>query len=309
MKIALVGVGKVAREQHIPAITNSSNWELAATVSQDSAGADVENFNDLTTMLNARPDIPVVSFCTPALSRFALAAEAIKADRHVMLEKPPGATLSECRVLSSFARETRKALYATWHSREAAQVERAREWILGKTLRRARVSWKEDVRRWHPNQAWIWELSGLGVFDAGINSLSILTAILPAPFRLVSATLEFPANRQAPIGANLTFEHANGAEIGAVFDWRAVDEEIWTIEFETDEGQLILANGGARLFLDGSEQFDARPVRCEGEYDRLYAKMATYVAHCEIDMDVAPLRYVADAFLVGRRIVTSQFCD
>ena len=34
MKIALVGIGKIALDQHVPAIASSPDWELAATVSR-----------------------------------------------------------------------------------------------------------------------------------------------------------------------------------------------------------------------------------------------------------------------------------
>ena len=42
-----------------------------------------------------------------------------------------------------------------------------------RTIRTLTVAWKEDVRIWHPGQAWIWKAGGLGVFDPGINALSI----------------------------------------------------------------------------------------------------------------------------------------
>ena len=42
-----------------------------------------------------------------------------------------------------------------------------------------RIIWKEDVHHWHPGQRWIWEPGGFGVFDPGINALSVLTEILP----------------------------------------------------------------------------------------------------------------------------------
>ena len=307
MKIALVGIGKIARDQHIPAIENSPSWELAATVSRDGVDVGFEKFPDLNALLNARPEIQVVSFCTPAITRFALAAEALRAGRHVMLEKPPGATLSECHALSVLARNAGKTLFATWHAREAAQVERARTWISGKNLRKVGVTWKEDVRRWHPNQDWVWEPGGLGVFDAGINGLSILSAILPSPFHLVAATLEFPSNREAPIAANLTFAYSDGAEINALFDWRSRGEEDWRIEIEADQGQMVLAGGGRCLILDGVELSNCGAECRDGEYDRLYAKMASYVTNSQIDMDITPLRHVADAFLIGRRKITSAF--
>lgn len=34
MKIALVGIGKIALDQHVPALAASPDWDLAATVSR-----------------------------------------------------------------------------------------------------------------------------------------------------------------------------------------------------------------------------------------------------------------------------------
>jgi hypothetical protein len=62
---------------------------------------------------------------------------------------------------------------------------------------------KEDVRVWHPGQRWIWQPGGLGVFDPGINALSILTHIIPGIYRLSSADLSYPANCDTPIAAHL----------------------------------------------------------------------------------------------------------
>ena len=39
MKIALVGIGKIALDQHVPAIAASPEWELAATVSRSMSGS------------------------------------------------------------------------------------------------------------------------------------------------------------------------------------------------------------------------------------------------------------------------------
>ena len=80
----------------------------------------------------------------------------------------------------------------------------------GKRVRELRVTWKEDVRHWHPGQAWIWEPGGFGVFDPGINALSILTRILPSPIFVQSATLAVPANRAAPIAAEISPRRPSG---------------------------------------------------------------------------------------------------
>ena len=107
MKIALVGIGKIAVDQHVPAIAASPNWELAATVSRHGQVEGVHAFTDLEEMLRSCGDIRVVSLCLPPVPRYAAAQAAIRAGRHVMLEKPPGATLSECHALEAMATDHR----------------------------------------------------------------------------------------------------------------------------------------------------------------------------------------------------------
>lgn len=307
MKIALVGIGAIARDHHVPAIAASPDWELAATVSRHGSVAGVPAYTDLASMLDAHSDIRVVSLCVPPVPRYAYAAEALAAGRHVMLEKPPGATLSECHALEDMARAARVSLYGTWHSREAAEVKAARDWLDGKTLKRLVVTWKEDVRRWHPGQAWIWEPGGLGVFDPGINAISIVTEIVRAPMHLTDAVLSFPENRQTPIAARLRFHHPEGAVVSMDFDWRQEGEQFWTIEADTDAGRMRLLDGGARMVIDDGAETGVKGEALMGEYPRLYARMARLVQDGESDLDLSPLRHVADAFTLARRDIVAPF--
>jgi len=303
--IAIVGVGKIARDRHVPAIAGEPAFSLAATVSRSGGIDGVENHASLAELLDARPDIPALSLCMPPVPRFAAARAAIAAGRDVMLEKPPGATVAEVLALKRMAREAGVSLYATWHSRHAAGVAPARAWLAGRQIRRLRIDWKEDVRKWHPGQDWIWQPGGLGVFDPGINALSIMTEILPVPLHLVGAELAFPQNRDTPIAAELTFAGPEGGEATAAFDWRQEGGEVWQIEVETDHGTLALIEGGARLFIDGAE----RGVANAGEYPELYRQFARLLRAGASEVDAAPLIHVADAFMLGRRTVVSPFHD
>ena len=305
MQIALVGIGKIAVDQHVPALNDSPDWDLAATVSRHGTVEGVPAYQDVDQILEERPDIRVVSLCLPPVPRFDYARKAILAGRHVMLEKPPGATLSECHALEALARENRVSLYATWHSRQADKVPAAKAWLADKTLKRLHINWREDVRKWHPGQDWVFEAGGLGVFDPGINALSILTEILPVPVHLTNAELHFPANRETPIAASCTFHHPDGADLRMDLDWLEPGDATWTIEAETEGGTMVLENGGGKLTIDGASD-DAQPGLA-GEYPRLYAQMAELVQRGGTDMDLSPLRHVADAFLMGKRITAPDF--
>ncbi|SNR57605.1 Gfo/Idh/MocA family protein [Puniceibacterium sediminis] len=304
-KVAILGVGKIARDQHIPAIAASDAFDLAATVSRSGGLEGVDNHPDIDALVLARPDIPAFSLCMPPQPRFEIAKKAILAGKHTMLEKPPGATVSEALTLADLARAQGVTLFATWHSRYAAGVAQAREWLADRTPTKVEIIWKEDVRRWHPGQDWIWEAGGMGVFDPGINALSIMTEILPDPLHVIAATLSFPENRATPIAADLTFAGPRGLQVSAGFDWRQEGPQTWDITVQTDNGTLRLSDGGATLHIDDAKQ----TLQDSGEYPGLYARFADLIAAGQSDVDLRPLQHVADAFMLGRRETVAAFHD
>ena len=303
--LAIVGVGKIVRDQHLPAVAGNPDFRLVAAASRNGRVEGIDNFGSIEEMLSVVPSIQAVSLCMPPQYRYAAAVQAIAAGKHVFLEKPPGATLSEVEDLAARAAAQGVSLFASWHSRFAPAVEAARAFLAGTRIRAMRVTWKEDVRQWHPGQAWIWQPGGLGVFDPGINALSIVTRILPRPIYATAATLEFPANRDAPIAASISFSDAAGLDLAAEFDWRQTGRQSWDIVAATDDGEMVLSEGGARLSIDG---------RCvheqpEQEYPMLYRRFAEIIRAGRSDVDLAPLRHVADAFMLGRRRVVEAFDD
>ena len=305
LSIGIVGVGKIARDQHLPALTGFDGFELTACASRHAQVDGVRNYTSIEAMLDAEPGLEAVSLCATPQVRYEQARVALAAGKHVMLEKPPGASVHEVEVLSALARAAGRTLFASWHSRCAPAVEVARAWLAGRTIEAVDVRWKEDVRRWHPGQAWIWTPGGLGVFDPGINALSIVTRILPREIVLRAATLSVPANRQTPIAAELELVDEAGVPVRASFDWRHGPIEQWEIEVATADGVLLLSEGGKRLSL-GRE---AVSLAAEREYPALYERFRWLIDHGEQDVDVRPLRLVADAFLLASREEIEPFED
>ena len=302
MAIAIVGVGKIARDQHLPTIAASDRFTLAGVVSSHADDLNVPAAASLTALKRQVPDLAAASICTPPMGRAAVIAEALWLGLDVMIEKPPAATISEAEQFAALARDAGRALYLTWHSREANGVEPLRQWLAGRTVRRIAIEWMEDVRVWHPGQEWIWQ-PGIGVFDPGINALSILTRLLPTPATIVEATLRCPADRAAPIAASLTMASAAADAITAEFSFDQRGPQTWTITVETDGGTAVLRDGGGNLAIDGVDVTLAEAT----EYSRLYDRFADLVAAREIDADLAPFRLVADAFLLGRRETVAPF--
>lgn len=303
LRLALVGFGKIATTRHVPAISATSGVELVAIADPKAKSPDVPNFPSLDALLRDGPPIDAVTLCTPPQVRSAQARLALEAGKHVMLEKPPGATVSEIAPLLSVAQAASRTLFAAWHSRVAPAVEPARKLLAERFIKSAAIIWKEDIRVWHPGQDWILAAGGFGVFDPGINALSILTRILPRPVFVTRAELGFPANREAPIVVEMDMADAVGLPIKVELDFREAGPQTWDIRVETHRGPIVISRGGAKMSDGATGVVDAM----KEEYPALYRHFVELVSRGECDVDLAPLQIVADAFLLGRRRLVEAF--
>jgi len=67
----------------------------------------------------------------------------------------------------------------------------------------------------------------------------------------------------------------------------------------------VLSTGGARLALDGEVKIDGG----NAEYRALYRRFVELSAAGASEVDLTPLRLVADAFLLGKRRIVGAFED
>ena len=214
--------------------------------------------------MDCRRDLHAAAGAPPDRARGAAAG------KHVLLEKPPAATLSETRRSGEPRKQAGKASSRRGTRNTMPAVDEARKRLAGQKLRRRhQVTWKEDVRRWHPGQAWIWQAGGSGVFDPGINALSIVTRIVPEPVFVRAATLE-RRERRSP--------HRGDPGIGGGQRGRAVARGVrlgarpaaqtWDIDIETAAGTVLaLRHGGSRLEVDGALVLEEKPKEYEGSID------------------------------------------
>jgi D-galactose 1-dehydrogenase len=304
IRIGLVGAGVIAQSQHIPALRENPAFRLEACASKSGRIEGIENFSSLESMLDAHPALDAITICTPPQAHYDIARTALLRGKHVFLEKPPCTTTAQLDHLAHLARQSNRSLLQSWHSRYAPAVNTARARLESEAVRAIRIVWEEDVRQWHPGQEWIWQSGGFGVFDPGINALSILTEILQEPVFVRAARFFIPENCDAPIAADLLLSTDVGTPISARFDFRRTGLQTWDIDIETDNGVLKLAEGGSRLFADD------KPVAiesAEGEYASLYRLFADLVARGISDVDARPFQLVADAFLLGTRVTVDRF--
>jgi D-galactose 1-dehydrogenase len=306
-RLGIIGLGKIAHDQHLPVVAKNGDFEIAAVVSSRSSYAGVPAFKKPADLFASGIPLDAVSLCMPPEARFAIARDALDAGLHVLMEKPPTPTLGELEALRQHAATHGRILFTTWHSQYNEAVDEAKRLLAGTTVSRLLVSWKEDVRHWHPGQEWIWESGGFGAFDPGINAFSIVTKILPRPIFVQDCVLEIPRNKSTPIAAQIRFKPSwNGqADLAAELDWRQKGEQSWNISIATADGKhLELKKGGSELFVNGILTI-ARP---RAEYEGIYEHFANLLKSGRSHVDSAPLQLVCDCFMLGRRTETDAFC-
>jgi D-galactose 1-dehydrogenase len=305
-KLGIIGLGKIAQDQHLPCVARNPDLELAAVVSSRGGMAGVSSFSSLGQLTASGIRLDAVSLCMPPGPRYAAARDCLAAGYNLLLEKPPTTTVGEMVTLADLARRADRVIFTTWHSQYNAAVDEARRLLAGKTVTRLHVEWKEDVRHWHPGQEWIWEPGGFGVFDPGINAFSIVTKILPEPIFVGEVALETPANRATPIAARIRFTPSwNGeAALTAELDWRQTGEQSWNIDVETSDGlKLQLRKGGTELYVAGVKTLAAPSEEYEAIYAHFSRLLSAHLSH----IDVAPLQLVSDCMMMGRRVETTPF--
>ncbi|MES0149320.1 Gfo/Idh/MocA family oxidoreductase [Mesorhizobium sp. M0012] len=307
IQICVVGLGKIAQDQHLPVAAKNADFNLAAVVSSRGSYGNVKTFKTFSELVASGIKLDAVTLCMPPKPRFDIAHRAIDAGFHLLLERPPTSTIGELEALLAHAAAHKRIVFTAWHSQHNAAVDEAKRLLAGLTVRRLHVSWKEDVRYWHPGQEWIWEPGGFGVFDPGINAFSIISKIMPVPILVADALLMIPSNKATPIAASIRFKSPIGidTDLTAELDWQQTGEPSWDIDVETNEGTTLqLSNGGTQLRVNGEVTLAGSSSQ---EYEGIYAHFAELLKSGKSDVDSTPLQLVSDCFMLGRRVDADPF--
>ena len=301
-RIAIIGFGKIAQTQHVPAILTSPDFKLVAAVSPiDCGDPGIPIFKTVSALLTETGlNLDAVAICTPPNARHEIAVQCLDAGLHLLLEKPAASSLGEAADIARRSHIAKKTAFASWHAQHQPAVRDAARFIAKEGLSSLAIDWREDPQKWHPDQDWIWQPKGFGVFDAGLNALSIITRLIPLPVLVRSAAFTMHDDGQQPIAASLELNAAGvSGPIIAEFDWRPDQEEHRMIKAATSEGtKLLIKDGGRPLIINGKASAH-KPT--QGEYPALYARFAQLIARARSDMDLEPLRIAADAYLIARR--------
>jgi predicted dehydrogenase len=243
VRFAILGCGSAAEAyaRHLHRAAERGEAELAWLCDRREDKRDrvtarlgCPNYTADYAALLRRPDVDAVIVLTPMSLHAAHAVEALRAGKHVLVEKPMATRLSEARALAALARRSPGLLLCAPFTLLSATYRRV--WHLVRRGAIGTIHSAYGLYGWAgPDWAdWFYRRDGGALFDLGIYNLQALCGLLGSvrrviaaggtavPVRIVAgravrveaedivhATLDFGGNRFATIVCGFTIQRSN----------------------------------------------------------------------------------------------------
>src|SRR3954447_10777784 len=215
VRVALIGYGYAGRTFHAPVIRATRGLDLAAVVSRqaDRVHAECPGVLVLPSAAEAWkiPSIDLVVIATPNDTHVALAAAALGAGKHVVVDKPLAPTLDEARRLALVARDAGRLL-ATFHNRRwDGDFRTLCDLLSGPALGEV-TQFESHFDRFRPEVRARWrEQRGIGSgvwYDLGPHLVDQTLQLFGLPDRVIASLAALRPGAQATDWAHVVLEYA-----------------------------------------------------------------------------------------------------
>lgn len=196
LKVGVIGVGSISH-QHIEAYLNHSEVELVALcdinverLQEKGTLYGVSNlYTDYSELLN-NDEIDAVSICTWNNTHAEIAIEALKKDKHVLVEKPLSMTVEEALNVQEAVERTGKILQVGFVRRHADNVKVLHQFIKNKEFGEIYYAKASCLRRLGNPGGWFSDIEKSGggpLIDLGVHMIDVCWYLMGKP-RPVSVT-------------------------------------------------------------------------------------------------------------------------
>ena len=254
--IGIIGLGGVGSWGHLPGYVEIS--EIARIVALCDVNSAVTKplcdkyhakaYSDYSDMI-ADPEINAVDICLPHYLHAKVALEALRAKKHVLLEKPFCMTLEEADQLISVAKDNDVKLMVAENTRFVNAYNVARRLVeeeaIGKICFVRTYIGGSEIQRLSDAQQWVTKVSQAGggmMFDAGVHSFYLLRWMVGDISSISAISAKFLKVSASEVEDNVsgTVRFSNGA-IGN-FSLSETTNSPWTerLEIFGTNGSLIV---------------------------------------------------------------------
>ena len=218
LRWGILGTGGIART-FVTDLRLSDSGVAAAVGSRSAGSADrfadefgIASRHASYESLVADPDVEVIYVATPHPMHHDNAILALRAGKHVLVEKPFTMNAVEAREIVQVARENERfAMEAMW-TRFLPHVAVVRDWLARGVLGDI-VTVTADHGQWFADDAefrlFAPELGGGALLDLGVYPVSFASMVLGAPARIVS--MSHPAFTGVDAQTSMLFGYRSGA--------------------------------------------------------------------------------------------------
>ena len=294
--IGLVGLGSIGAV-HSEVLTSepiSDSFALVAVCDKQQKDSALPFYTDYSKFL-AHPGLQAVAVATP--EHFELARDAVKAGKHVLIEKPPTLNILELKELEQLGKTAGVSVFTAFHAACRPEVAAAKRILEHKAVQSINITYREDVLHYCDPNGWIFDptIAGGGVFmSSGINAISIVYAVLPdIDLRVSGVDLHTPSGFRVESSGTARFSF-DGGHGKLDMDWFHKGAETRCIEFKTTDGVYVIDIVRGTLSLDGKVLFGDtngnahlvdQSIEYRGvyqEFSRLISERASYVSYREL---------------------------
>jgi predicted dehydrogenase len=186
LNFGLLGCGRVS-EKHLAALTSGlfpGRLAAVADVKPKAAEAKAAKYKvsahtSLNAMLQAHPEIDVVTVAIPTGYHSELAIAALKAGKHVVVEKPMALRVIECQAMIEAAKKAGRRLFVVKQNRLNPAVQAARQALeanrFGKlVMGTVRLRWCREQKYYDDGWHGTWALDGGVMSQQASHHLDLL---------------------------------------------------------------------------------------------------------------------------------------
>ncbi len=310
IRCAIIGYGLFGR-MHGRWISSCPALELSSICDIDPENRQVASrdfpaariYESIGTMLDSA-DIEMVSVTTPHNTHAAIALECLRADKHVLTDKPMAMSLEQCTAMLKEAKYHHRTL-AVFHNRRHDGNYRAIKQTIDEGLIGDVFHIEcSDERYAHPGKSWYTDkaISGGALFFWGPHAIDWILNLVPSRLSSVTGTtykkVWKDVNIEDDIRATLLFENGTSALLnystiscvkrplwlilgtkGAIIDAPASTMSGATIPGYTQKTSVPSCGAFKLITTDGSNLHTSKVPYLESDWHKYYMDLAEHLLY------------------------------
>ena len=278
--VAVIGTG-FGQKVHIPGFQVHHRTQVVAVYHREIAKAEaiaakhgIPHAKNTLADILALPEVEAISIATPPFLHHAMAIEALKAGKHILLEKPTALSVEEAREIETWAQQQQRIAVMDFEFRFVPAWQQLAKLLADGyvgTPRLVKVDWMVAGRA-HPSRAWSWYArteQGGGTLGAFASHTFDYLAWLFGPAKRLCANLTTAIPQRPdpttgdlkPVDADdtctLMLELAGGVPCQVTISSVTYAGRGHWVEVYGDRGTLILGSDNLKDYVHGFKLFGA----------------------------------------------------